>query len=765
MAFVNPLFLLALSAAAAPIIIHLIFRLRRRVVTFGSLRFLQRLVKKNRRRLRLRDILLMLLRVAAISLVALAFARPYFSGAETAAGERRHDVVFVLDDSFSMSAGRLARTNFDEARAHVLDALSNLRKGDRAALVVTSGGGMTVAQLTTSMDSVASRARAAAITYERAQLAPALRVAAGLLAASDEETVKRVAVASDLQRTSWTEAALAAVAAAGVTYESILPPAGQANLAVVGAEAVTEVWAPGVPVRVRARIANYGDEDAKAVPVRLRVGTASAPRAPRATRSVDVPAGQEVAVELAFDAAAAGEFPATVEIDGADAIGDDDVRHLVLRLRGQLRVLLVMDEMSGTGSRFGDEDYFVRRALDPRMDPADPPASDYEPMPSRSELLDAAGLRSADAVMLLGAGRLSVDSVRQLADWVRGGGRLLIAPFGGRTPAVAAGPAEPDGAVERERAFFNQRLGAAGLLPARVGDLVATNPQYPQGFRITSWDPSHPVFAPFRDGRATGPDRGRALSFRKLIPLEGSRVLARIEPERPAVVERSVGEGVVVQLAFGLTAAATDLPKHKAFVPFVHGLVAYLTRAKEEARAASVEVGAPLPLTDAFAGPRETGERAELVSPDGVTMPVAAAGASVTVLAERPGFYELRLRRRGMTEVRPFAVNVPAVESDLRGGDLSDHRAFLAALAAGIDESRETAEKRPSSASYGASKNRGPREPSSIWAWLLGAVAVMLLAESLLANRVVFRTRSLEGAEPEETAEAEEVEIAVRKTG
>ena len=77
MGFESPIFLAALGAVAAPIIIHLIFRLRKRVVVFGSLRFLEKIVKKNRRRLRLRDLILLLLRIAAVALIALAFARPY----------------------------------------------------------------------------------------------------------------------------------------------------------------------------------------------------------------------------------------------------------------------------------------------------------------------------------------------------------------------------------------------------------------------------------------------------------------------------------------------------------------------------------------------------------------------------------------------------------------------------------------------------------------------------------------------------------------
>ena len=85
--FENPLFLAALGAVAVPVIIHLIFRLRKRVVPFGTLRFLQKVVQRNRRRLRLRDIILLVLRATAVALLALALARPFFTGPAASSSE------------------------------------------------------------------------------------------------------------------------------------------------------------------------------------------------------------------------------------------------------------------------------------------------------------------------------------------------------------------------------------------------------------------------------------------------------------------------------------------------------------------------------------------------------------------------------------------------------------------------------------------------------------------------------------------------------
>src|SRR3989338_1932679 len=87
MSFLAPAFFVALGAIAIPILIHLIQRERKRVVMFPSLMFLQRIPYQSVRRRRIRHWFLLAVRVAAIVLIVLAFARPLFPrGAPPAAG-------------------------------------------------------------------------------------------------------------------------------------------------------------------------------------------------------------------------------------------------------------------------------------------------------------------------------------------------------------------------------------------------------------------------------------------------------------------------------------------------------------------------------------------------------------------------------------------------------------------------------------------------------------------------------------------------------
>src|SRR5437868_10346306 len=105
----------AAGAASIPIIIHLLNRNRFRVVSWAAMRFLLAAQRKNTRRMRLEQIILLAVRVLVLVLLVAAmasvtdWAEKLWSGvlpqgaARAAAGNRRTHRILVLDGSFSMA--------------------------------------------------------------------------------------------------------------------------------------------------------------------------------------------------------------------------------------------------------------------------------------------------------------------------------------------------------------------------------------------------------------------------------------------------------------------------------------------------------------------------------------------------------------------------------------------------------------------------------------------------------------------------------------
>ena len=99
MIYQNPQLLYALSAIAIPIIIHLFNLRKHRVIYFSSIRFLKEIKDENRRKSRIRDILILISRILAIVFLVLAFAKPYIPDSNI---KSTNQIFIYIDNSQSM---------------------------------------------------------------------------------------------------------------------------------------------------------------------------------------------------------------------------------------------------------------------------------------------------------------------------------------------------------------------------------------------------------------------------------------------------------------------------------------------------------------------------------------------------------------------------------------------------------------------------------------------------------------------------------------
>src|SRR5262245_21358496 len=132
MSFLTPLYLAGSLLVALPIIFHLIRRTPRDRIPFSSLMFLRESPPRVTRRSRLENILLLLLRATALTILAFAFARPFLREplqAETERGDVRV-IAIGLDTSASMRRDGL----WQQATARATQAIADLRPIDHVML-------------------------------------------------------------------------------------------------------------------------------------------------------------------------------------------------------------------------------------------------------------------------------------------------------------------------------------------------------------------------------------------------------------------------------------------------------------------------------------------------------------------------------------------------------------------------------------------------------------------------------------------------------
>lgn len=241
MSFLGAWWLALAGAAAVPLLLHL----RRRPVTqrftFPALRWLLRAQREHSRELRLRNLLLMLLRTAAVLLLALAAARPIASGVP--GGHAPTALAIVLDNSLSTTRATGSEPTLDVLRAAALRVLASVTSADRVWLVTADGTvtGGTAAQVREAVQGVAP--------WPGAGDLPAAVEKAATLAATARGLSPRVAVLSDGQATAWRRPANAG--GAGVTVFVPRADTVTANTAVLAASPSPPRWSPRGRLRVR----------------------------------------------------------------------------------------------------------------------------------------------------------------------------------------------------------------------------------------------------------------------------------------------------------------------------------------------------------------------------------------------------------------------------------------------------------------------------------------------------------------------------------
>lgn len=238
--FLSPAWLLAGLAAAVPLFIHL---LRRRIGTrieFPAVRYLARAEREHSRKLRLKNLLLMLLRVGAVLLLALAAARPV--ARVQGAGHAPTALAIVLDNSLSTSAVVEGRTVLDDLKARARVTASRAGAADRLWLItadaVVFGGGR--GAILEAIQRVEPLAGAGDL--------PAAVARAGALVRSAPLPEREIAILTDAQATSWREP-LSLGDARVIVYRPTGAPLP--NRAVVDAAAVPPRWTPRGAVRAR----------------------------------------------------------------------------------------------------------------------------------------------------------------------------------------------------------------------------------------------------------------------------------------------------------------------------------------------------------------------------------------------------------------------------------------------------------------------------------------------------------------------------------
>src|SRR6185503_9023623 len=240
MSFLAPLYLALAASIAVPLLIHLLRRRMGAKVEFPAARYLARAEREHSRTLRIRNLLLMLLRILALLAIAVAAARPVARW--VGSGHAPTAVAILVDNSMSSSVVVNGHPLLDDFKRMAGDVLSSANASDRLWLVTIDGRvrGGTVGVLRDEVGRIEAIAGAG-------DPAGALARATGVLRGSGLEA-RQVALVTDGQRSEWAHVTPPSDAQIVVYAPTTAPPP---NRAVTLAEARPTRWTPRGAVATR----------------------------------------------------------------------------------------------------------------------------------------------------------------------------------------------------------------------------------------------------------------------------------------------------------------------------------------------------------------------------------------------------------------------------------------------------------------------------------------------------------------------------------
>ncbi len=513
------------ALAALPVILHLFMKQTPKHVMFPAMQLIRERQRRSKKRMRIKNWLLLLARMAVLALMALALARPTIYS-QVPLGDQSVPTALglVFDTSLSMKYKDKDKTRLDEAKERARDIVSKLPESSLVFVVDSSEPGVT------GLSPAAALKRIDNLTTHAVgrQLNVAMGEAYDAVAAC-ERPVHLVYVLTDLARTAWNPDRPAegldkvariksAKAAKMATFVIRLTPQEIRNVSVDSAEVPQSATLQGESAEIRSRIRSRG-------PATTRMVEFYIDGVKKGEKSVQIPASDETdeldsQVEVSFPMPPKlkeGELHrGEIVLKGTpDPLEDDDKRFVTFKVRPPQKVLIIADR---------DQDSeFVAAALDYDTSPSSPKAFLVKTIRSAAlGSLDQNAIEGFACIFLLNIARLNPADWGKLNGYVHNGGGLVV------------------GAGNACDATNYNDITPAQLLPAQLGERKTPNPEISFG-KVT--DITHPLFSSY--GKEFDGELAQIPVFRywtikeSAQPVEGARPLVKFADGAPALIERA----------------------------------------------------------------------------------------------------------------------------------------------------------------------------------------------------------------------------------
>lgn len=598
MHFLVPWMLLGALSAGIPVALHLLRKSKPTVVRWAPMEFLRKSLKETSKKVRLRDLILLLIRMAILILAALALARP---STLSFFGSGPIDAVILIDNSQSMSTLEGQTSRLDMALTSARQLIGNLPTGSKARIISLTDHTVELGYNNSNeTDAIATALLQIKPTDRSSNFFQGFANAIDILKTSSFSQ-RKIFFFSDMQRPGWQNESssfktLVQNMPSSISIHMIRHGSDvDSNIQIMDFQPTAGIILANQRQTWGLTVRNRGIKPATGIKATLGLGSDFETAESAVIEKLDAGEERNITIDLLIPE---DGYQIVKAVAGNDRLARDNQKEKIVLARKKLQVLIVGAKSEIDANR--DNTFFLYHAL--RSGSSDSSNSGIEVKVTSGRGATPETLDETDIVfmvdpMLAGTESVNDGFLEKLETWVSMGNTLVY--FAGSNYVATT-----DSNIKKTGKF----MPAANPNPNLVTSTIAT-----ENFPPVGW---------FNRFRSAPLNLINQSEFRKRITFETSQDqqsanLGYFSDNQPLAEMKQIRAGFITLLPWVPDLSYSDLPLRPSFVPFIQTLLSRILDNLNNVKNPSIsrEISLRLQPQDIIGG-----EKFKWVSPTGIAL-------------------------------------------------------------------------------------------------------------------------------------------------
>jgi hypothetical protein len=541
MTFLNPAILFGLLAASIPVILHFLNLRKLKKVEFSTLIFLKELQKTKIRRIKLKQWLILLLRLLIIIMLVLAFARPAIKTGFAGYTAAKTTAVFIIDNTFSMSIVANEGSYLNKSKQIARELLNNFKGGDEIAVVPIVTEENWEAKPKTDFSIVQKEIEEIRISYVRKTLYDAI-INAGRILFESKNFNKEVYLLTDLQSGSFSKMKESLSSLTGL-FQNVkffvvnFQKKPSLNIGVDSVKLNTQIFEKNKPLFFQVSVKNYSESNLESSVVSLYINNKRS-----AQQSITLSGSESKQIFFETTLTDTGLVNVGVEIEDDDVVSDNK-RVTSFYAPDKIKLLLLYNSFNDLK--------FLNLVFNSQL------ISALEVTEAKLPQLHRQILKRFNVIVLIGTPDES--GTDKLKNYIDDGGGVLFFP-------------ESNADLNSIKNFFNKLK-----LPSPMGFTGKINsPDLPAQFDKVDF--KHPLFANlFEDKSKTKIESPEIYYYMKIIPEPDGKNIISMFDKSAFLSEYKSGAGKLLVFNTSPVLSWNNLPLKSIFPALLSKSIFYLS--------------------------------------------------------------------------------------------------------------------------------------------------------------------------------------------